>query len=182
MVATVAKEAYKFPTQVAQPLEEFHLQPGEEYEVTVVASNGVGNSSESNPVFLTPPTFPATTPTTVTKSNFDLIFQLIPVTFFVIVWVVVLFVACYRHRSKCFLVVNIYVVAKPLQALLSTYSLNSNQSIHYCLNLFHLFCRLFLAKWTFMHLNESSLLALEGNQLVNLHIPSGHTKIIHFCT
>ena len=148
MVATVVKEAVGMLTQMAEPLQEFRLEPGEEYEITVVASNAVGNSSESNPVFFTPPTVPITTATTATKSNFELLYILVPVIAFAIValLVVALLIAGHRYRSESFLVENKYVVTQPLCTFLSTYSLNYNdQSFHYCSNQFHLSCHLVLA-------------------------------------
>ena len=48
MVTSVQKVVVGTARQRSDILQEFSLEPGEEYEITVVASNAVGNSSESN--------------------------------------------------------------------------------------------------------------------------------------
>lgn len=58
MLASVEQEVVPASYQTAQPLQEFSLEGGEEYVITVVASNDFGNSSESNSVSFTAPTDP----------------------------------------------------------------------------------------------------------------------------
>ena len=72
MVASVKKEVVGTARQKADVLQEFSLEPGEGYEITVVASNAVGNSSESNiyPVLFTAPT------NSTTMAEFDTLLYL----------------------------------------------------------------------------------------------------------
>ena len=115
-MTTVVKEVAGMLTQMAELLQEFRLKPGEKYEITVVASNAVGNSSESNPVFFiatTSSTSIITTSTTVTasptsaESNLTL-FVYTPILAMVVaiailtILIVVLVIAVHRYKSECF--------------------------------------------------------------------------------
>ena len=99
LVDSVKQELLETSNQTADPLQVFSLQPGEEYKITVVASNGIGNSSESNRVSFTAPS--DTPPLSI---NFDPLFY-IPVAvcgiaFTIIVVLVIGFVVGYRYRSE----------------------------------------------------------------------------------
>ena len=100
-MASVEKELLRTPNQTAEPSQELSLQAGEEYEITVVASNAVGNSSESNPV-----------PFTAPKTGDDLPVELFPLLYIpiavalaavaIILLLVVAFFIGYRYRSELF--------------------------------------------------------------------------------
>ena len=129
MVASVEKELLGTPSQTAEPLQEFSLQPGEEYEITVVASNAIGNSSESNSVSFVAPSGPVTTtelpttiksPTATDTTPMSLLDTLlyIPIVVTVaaiaiVILLVVVFIAGYGYKSE-FSSHVAYVGSKPL--------------------------------------------------------------------
>ena len=93
------KELLGTPSQTAEPLQEFNLEPGEEYEMTVVASNAIGNSSESNTVLFTAPNTASTI-----AIDFDPLLY-IPVAVVgaavaIIVLLAIVFFLGYRYKSK----------------------------------------------------------------------------------
>ena len=101
-MASVEKELLRTPNQTAKPSQEFSLEPGEEYEIMVVAFNAVGNSSESNPVPFTAPD----TANDLPIALFPLLYIPIAVVLAataVILLLAVAFFICYRYRSELFL-------------------------------------------------------------------------------
>ena len=119
-MASVEKELLGMLNQTAEPLKEFNLKPGEEYEVTVVASNAIGNSSESNSVLFTAPNVSSTTTsisiittstpsTTDTTSNYLLYIPILVVGVAIVIVVLLIVaasIASYRYKSECFLRVH----------------------------------------------------------------------------
>ena len=127
-MASVKKELMGTANQTAELLQEFSFQPGEEYQITVVASNAIGNSSESNPVSFSAPTngsammTSAPTNGSATMTHFEPLLY-IPIIVsgaaiaFVILLVVV-FVTGYLYKSE-FCSHGAYVGAKLLCELLT---------------------------------------------------------------
>ena len=96
---SVERELLRMPNQTAELSQAFDLEPGEEYEITVVASNAVGNSSESNALL-------SVAPSTAALIDNDLVpLVYIPVAVVgaaiaIIVLLVIAFVLGYRYRSE----------------------------------------------------------------------------------
>ena len=115
MVASVEKELLETPKQTADPLRDFALQLGEEYTITVVASNAIGNSSESNPVLFVAPSDTVTTETSMTPESstttdhFELLLYILIVSCVVVITIIILvivvFIIGYRYKSEFFHIV-----------------------------------------------------------------------------
>ena len=98
MVASVKRQVFGTTNQTADFLQKFNPQPGDEYEITVVASNVIGNSSESNPVLFTAPT------NSSAMADFDPLLYIPVIVSAVVIGIVVLlvvvFITGYLYRSK----------------------------------------------------------------------------------